>query len=79
MIAKAPLILALLLALTVACSSSPEAEGPAAECTPIQFRACETDACTGVQQCVEPGRWTHCSCTVLDASYADAPTDAGEQ
>ncbi|MBK7580851.1 MAG: hypothetical protein IPI67_11655 [Myxococcales bacterium] len=55
----------------VACTAEPAATAEP-ECTPNQFRACETDACRGVQQCVDPGRWSHCFCTVLDASYAEA-------
>ncbi len=45
------------------------------ECTVNQFRACKTDECPGAQQCVEPGLWDRCFCTILDASYP-TPKDA---
>jgi hypothetical protein len=42
------------------------------------FRACETDACRGVEQCVEPGLWGECECVVTDASYAETSADGSE-
>ncbi len=64
------------IALVGGCESEPVA-APAPECTPNSFRACETDAdCRGVQQCVEPGNWSICSCALIDGSFADAAPDA---
>lgn len=62
----------LLLVLPAACSQDPGEPRFEPECKVNQFRACETEDCLGAQQCVEPGAWDRCFCTVLDASYADA-------
>jgi hypothetical protein len=78
MIVRASIALVALLGLSVSCSDSTSKEAPRAECKPNQFRACESDACPGVQQCVDWGYWSDCSCTVLDASYADALGDSAE-
>ncbi|GMV12785.1 MAG: hypothetical protein HS104_04980 [Polyangiaceae bacterium] len=62
-----------------ACSAEPAAPSFVPECNVNQFRACETEECRGAQQCVEPGLWDRCFCTVLDASYPkpkDADSDA---
>ena len=66
-----------LLAVVGACSSETPTEQPLA-CQPLQFRACETDACRGVQQCAQDGTgFGACACTVLDAGITpkDAATD----
>jgi len=71
--------LAPLLFLATSCSSAPVEPGFEPECTVNQFRACETDSCRGAQQCVGPGLWDRCFCTVLDASGPppeDATTEA---
>lgn len=63
-----------------ACSAEPAEPSFVPECSVNQFRACETEECRGAQQCVEPGRWDRCFCTVLDASYPepkDAASDLG--
>jgi len=73
------LSLALSGALVGACSSESEPEAVEPECTPMQFRACESDACSGVEQCDEAGFWGACNCTVLDASYADGSADAASE
>jgi len=43
-----------------------------AECRPHQFRRCDAECGRGVEQCVEPGVWNGCACTVLDAAIPDA-------
>ncbi len=48
-----------------------------AECNPNAFRACELDACRGVQQCLESSKWGECECTITDATFPEAATDAG--
>lgn len=70
------LTLAVALALPSAGCSSEEPVAAPAECTVNTFRACETDACRGVEQCLEAGEWSACECVVTDASYADAAGDA---
>jgi hypothetical protein len=65
---------AVLLLLSACSSEEPKAAQP--ECTINAFRACETDACRGVQQCVELGEWSECECVVTDASFPEASTDA---
>jgi hypothetical protein len=42
------------------------------ECRPNQFRLCDAECGRGVEQCVEPGIWNGCACTVLDAAIPDA-------
>ena len=59
--------------LLVACEPAAEPSIPV-ECNPNAFRACETDACRGVEQCSEAGAWTSCACTVTDASFPEAAT-----
>jgi hypothetical protein len=65
------------VALASACASDREPAVFRPECAPNQFRACELDGCLGAQQCVEPGAWSRCFCTVLDASYPP-PSDGGD-
>lgn len=61
-------------ALVVAgCSAEPAPATLEPECTVNQFRACETEHCRGAQQCVEPGAWSRCFCTVLDAAAPQPP------
>ncbi|MBI3204339.1 MAG: hypothetical protein HYZ29_22570 [Myxococcales bacterium] len=55
------------------CSAEPAQPSLEAPCTVNQFRACETEHCRGAQQCVEPGAWSRCFCTVLDGSYPNLP------
>lgn len=69
------LIVAGLLSVCAACQAEP-ASAPEPECSLNAFRACVADGCRGVQQCVEPGRWSACDCTVGDASYADVASEA---
>jgi hypothetical protein len=45
------------------------------ECRPNQFRRCDAECGRGVEQCVEPGVWNGCACTVLDAAIPDARRD----
>jgi hypothetical protein len=73
-------VLPITVALASAASCSNEQAAPKfePECTVNQFRACQTDACRGAQQCVEPGLWSACSCVVLDASYPDVLLEAGD-
>jgi hypothetical protein len=53
-------------------------------CRVNQFRRCDHECGRGVEQCIEPGVWTACACTVLDAgSRPDArpvrdAADAGD-
>ena len=64
------------LALIVcACQSEQVTKPFEPECTVNAFRACELDACKGVQQCADPGVWNPCDCTIVDAAYADAAPD----
>ncbi len=70
-------LLLLVVCLAAACSET--AAEPETACAPNQFRACETDACHGVQQCSADGRgFSACSCTILDGGYppGDAAADA---
>jgi hypothetical protein len=63
------------LLLASACSSEEPAPAKPA-CALNAFRACESEECSGVQQCLEPGFWGSCECVVTDASFPDAPADA---
>lgn len=69
------------LSAFVACSAEPEPQLRTPDCTPNQFRACESDlACHAVQQCYPPGLWGQCFCTIPitdagDDSMADALAD----
>lgn len=56
-----------------ACSAEPLVEPFVPQCNVNQFRACQTEDCRGAQQCVEPGHWDRCFCTVLDASVVTKP------
>jgi hypothetical protein len=67
----------LLAALFGACSEQVAQSDFVPECKPTQFRACHTDACVGYQECVPPGAWANCNCSILDASYVDA-ADGGD-
>lgn len=70
------LALCLAAACLCACAEDPLEPSFEPECTVNSFRACETDECKGAQQCMEPGYWDPCFCTVIDASYPP-PNDAG--
>jgi hypothetical protein len=70
-------LLLLVVCLAAACSETAAEPEPA--CAANQFRACETDACRGVQQCnAEGSGYSACSCTILDGGYppSDAAADA---
>lgn len=83
MILRALFCLLLVATVLGACSDDSEPASPAPECGGLSFRACETDACVGSQQCQPNGRYGPCSCNVSDASYVDssdggsAPSDGG--
>jgi hypothetical protein len=64
--------------LFAACTAEHSTAAPTEECRPFQFRACQTDACRGVEQCLDPGYWSQCDCVIVDASYGDAPADGGQ-
>lgn len=70
MLIRALLLVAFVSAAVAACSEEVD-PGAEPECTGVKFRACETDACTGFQQCLSSGRFGPCSCNVTDASYVD--------
>jgi hypothetical protein len=68
-------LLAALGALLVCCEQAePRVVEP--ECSENAFRACELEACRGVQQCLPPGAWGTCSCAITDAAFPEAATDA---
>ena len=75
---RVAVVVLLSLAIAASCSSEKAPAEFKPECAINQFRACEpseTDACRGVQQCVEPGLWSVCSCVVLDGSFPEAGPD----
>jgi hypothetical protein len=67
-----------LAALLVSCEQ-PEPAPFTPECKLNAFRACELEACRGVEQCLPPGLWSACACTITDASFPEAApaADAG--
>jgi hypothetical protein len=71
-----PIVALLLLSLATAapaCSQQAEHADFEPVCTLNQFRACTVDAaCQAAQQCVAPGIWSSCTCTILDAGYPEA-------
>jgi hypothetical protein len=73
-----------LLALALLLGACERTQPPAAEpeCNPNAFRACELDACRGVQQCLEQAKWSDCDCIITDATFpeaaADAPSETGK-
>lgn len=73
---RAPVVtLSLLFAVFAGCDDDPTPV-VAGECRPNQFRLCDAECGRGVEQCVDPGRWNGCLCTVLDAGYVfDARPD----
>lgn len=65
------LLLAWLGGLGVACASSASEQAPV-ECAVPSFRGCEDPCGRGVQECVAPGRFGPCRCTLIDGALPDA-------
>ncbi|MCC6215814.1 MAG: hypothetical protein IT376_13195 [Polyangiaceae bacterium] len=53
----------------IACSSEPARVDRA--CRVPSFRSCEDPCGKGVAECIAPGEWGPCSCTVIDSGFAD--------
>lgn len=72
---------AALLILITACSGGRGDDGARHECAAPSFRACAHECGRGVSECVAPGAWGPCECTVVDSGFhepdASASIDSG--